>query len=86
MVKMLSADMWTDTLPRVTAATLSGVFVFRTVKLVELRSRFGARGLRFQSTLSRKKKKKKKRNAVNKKKNPQLCPRVKYGGGGEKQR
>lgn len=68
MVKMLSADMWTDTLPRVTAATLNGVFVFRTVKLVELRSRFGARGLRFQSTLSRKKKKKK-RNAVIKKKN-----------------
>lgn len=56
MVKMLSADMWTDTLPRVTAATLSGVFVFRTVKLVELRSRFGARGLGFQSTLSRKRK------------------------------
>lgn len=54
------------------------------MELVELRSRFGARGLRFQSTLS--KKKKKKRNAANnnhKKKNPELCPSVKYGGGGD---
>lgn len=86
MVKMLSADMWTDTLPRVTAATLSGVFVFRTVKLVELRSRFGARGLRFQSTLSRKKKKKKKRNAVNKKKKSSALSSCKVWGWGGRSR
>lgn len=47
MGELLSADVQIDTLPRVTTATLSRVFVFRTVKLVELRSRFGARGLRF---------------------------------------
>lgn len=57
-------------------------FVFWTVKLVELRSRFAARGLRFQSTSS-KKKKRKKEMLLNK--NPELCLHVKYEGGGGKE-
>lgn len=53
-------------------------FVFWTVKLVELRSRFAARGLRFQSTSS---KKRKKGGKMLLNENPELCLHVKYEGG-----